>query len=108
MKSIPHKCPIADPPTAGPHSGGAHAQSPDLPRNVSLFAHAQMPQYALSRFPAFEHRRDHQIRAAHHVAARKDFWIGRLESGLRSAGYANPAIGMQIDFLRLKPIGGTR
>ena len=41
--------------------------------------HAEIAKHAFSGFTSFVHRRYHQIRATHHVAACEDFWIGGLE-----------------------------
>jgi len=67
-----------------------------------------MPQDTLGSFAAFEYRGHDQIRAAHHIAAGKNFGVGGLESGLRRAGNTHPAVAVQIDFMRFKPVGGTR
>ncbi len=44
-----------------------------------IYSDAQVIENALGRLSPFPNRRDHQIRAAHHVAAGKDFWVGSLE-----------------------------
>jgi hypothetical protein len=63
-------------------------------RRLSSLAQSQMPQYPLCGFASFENGSDHQIRAAHHVAARKNLRVRGLESGLRGAGHAHSAIAV--------------
>lgn len=47
-----------------------------------LLAHPQAPQDPLSRFAPFEHRRHHQIRAAHHISAGEHLRVRCLERRL--------------------------
>src|SRR3569623_1831173 len=84
----------------------AHQRSPIfteipglLPRRpgYEFKSNAEVVEYPFRRIAALEHRGHYQIGAAHHVAAREDFRIGRLEFMLADRRRAHAAALVALD-----------
>ena len=67
-------------------------------------AHAQIAHDALGRFAAFPDRRDHQVRAAHHVAAGEDLGVGGLAGELFALVDDHAVTVVHVDFELLEPV----
>src|SRR3569832_1881846 len=62
-----------------------------------FFSFVEVVEYPFRRIAALEHRGHYQIGAAHHVAAREDFRIGRLEFMLADRRRAHAAALVALD-----------
>src|SRR5581483_3745335 len=70
--------------------------------------HSEVVEYSLRGLAAFEHRGDHQVRAAHHVAAGEHLCVGCLKRRLAPGRHAHPAVGMQTDVVAIEPLRRAR
>src|ERR1700722_4067418 len=66
--------------------------------------YAHVVQHAARALAALEHRGDHQVRAAHHVAAGKHLRIGGLERARCGRGHAHPTAWMERNIVWLEPV----
>src|SRR5690606_34468871 len=68
----------------------------------------QVVEDTFRRLASFEDRRDHQIGAAHHVAAGEDLRVAGLVLERAHFRRDHPPLAVSLDVLRGKPVGRAR